>query len=289
MTNTVNMNSTMNPIMASSSVSQPAAHQFVLPQMVESDFDQEELAEDMDGLSMSFPRVKIPSGGMLQFELPSDDPQRPTYAPTLVGVILYNHSNNAYWPDGQEYNDNVPPFCSSVDGKRGIGDPGGLCATCELNRFGSATDGRGGKACKNMRVLYLLRSGEYMPLQVTLPPTSISPFREFMQLAFISRRRATCGSLVEIGLKRMNNGSNDYSVATFRRLGDFSGEELAQIRAYSNSFRAQIKTLLEQRAASNVQREDICEYDSLPALPSSGDEQFCIPAVLDGDHTELPA
>ena len=31
-----------------------------------------------------------------------------------------------------------------------------------MNRFGSAPDGSKGKACKNMRVLYLLRSGEYM-------------------------------------------------------------------------------------------------------------------------------
>lgn len=37
---------------------------FILPAMVEScDFTAEELAEDMDGLSMSFTRIKIPSGG----------------------------------------------------------------------------------------------------------------------------------------------------------------------------------------------------------------------------------
>ena len=47
---------------------------FLLPAMAESDFSQEELSEDLDGLQMSFPRVKIPAGGMLQFEMPSDDP-----------------------------------------------------------------------------------------------------------------------------------------------------------------------------------------------------------------------
>ena len=69
-----------------------------------------------------------------------------------------------------------------------------------------------------MRVLYLLRSGEFMPLQVTLPPTSLKPFREFMNQSFMLRRRATYGSVVQIGLKKMNNGKDDYSVATFRRL-----------------------------------------------------------------------
>ena len=55
-----------------------------------------------------------------------------------------------------------------------------------MNRFGSAPDGSKGKACKNMRVLYLLRSGEYMPLQVNLPPTSIKPFKEFLNRGFIA-------------------------------------------------------------------------------------------------------
>lgn len=116
------------------------AQKFLLPAMVdsESDFTPEEIAEDMDGLQMNFQRVKFPSGSMLQFELPSDDPENPDYAKTLEGVILYNHASCVYWPDDDESDDNTAPFCSSADGKQGIGDPGGTCATCALNRFGSA-------------------------------------------------------------------------------------------------------------------------------------------------------
>ena len=102
-----------------------------------------------------------------------------------------------------------------------------------MNAYGSARDGGRGKACKNMRDIYLLRSGEYMPLLISLPPTSIKPFKEFLNRAFVYRRRATYGSLIQIGLKKENNGSNDYSVATFRLVRDFQGEELAQIRAYA--------------------------------------------------------
>ncbi len=51
---------------------------FMLPAaMPEGEFTQEELAEDMDGLQMSFPRIKIPGGGALMFEIPSDDPENP--------------------------------------------------------------------------------------------------------------------------------------------------------------------------------------------------------------------
>ena len=101
---------------------------------------------------MSFQRVKIPAGGTLQFEMPSDDPDNPDYEKNLVGVILHNHATCAYWPAGSEYDDDTTPLCSSVDGKVGIGTPGGACAACVMNRFGSAPDGSKGKACKNMRV-----------------------------------------------------------------------------------------------------------------------------------------
>ena len=39
---------------------------FVLPEMGDADFSSEELAEDRDGFTMSFPRIKIPAGGVLQ-------------------------------------------------------------------------------------------------------------------------------------------------------------------------------------------------------------------------------
>ena len=213
------------------------------------------------------------------------------YEKTLVGVILHNHATCAYWPAGSEYDDDTTPLCSSVDGKVGIGTPGGACAACVMNRFGSAPDGSKGKACKNMRVLYLLRSGEYMPLQVNLPPTSIKPFKEFLNRAFMLRRRATYGSIVQIGLKRENNGTNDYSVATFKLLQDFQGEELAQIRAYANSFKEQIKLLLQQRAEiTEEQRDTGCDYVIEPGAMTNepADGHYTV-SQINGDCEQLPA
>ncbi|MCD7964325.1 MAG: hypothetical protein LUG90_00910 [Clostridiaceae bacterium] len=262
---------------------------FLLPAMMEGDFSQEELAEDMDGMQMSFQRVKIPAGGVLQFEIPSDDPENPDYIKTLEGVILHHHASCAYWPEGSEYDDDVTPLCSSVDGKVGVGEPGILCATCPMNQFGSGKEGRG-KACRNMRQLYLLRSGDYMPMQVTLPPTSLSPFREFMNQAFVLRRRTSFSSVVQIGLKKASNGTNDYSVATFKKLYDFEGEDLAQIRAYANSFKEQIKLSLQQRATvQDEQRHTGCDYEG-PVLPAAEKgEHFCISNEIDGEREALPA
>lgn len=222
---------------------------FALPNLVTgSVFTDEELADSADGLNLSFLRVKIPGGGAIQFEIPTDNPENPDYTKTLEGVIVYQHNTNSFWPEGHDYDENVPPQCQSMNGRLGIGQPGGLCVSCPYNQFGSGSNGKG-KACKNMRTLYLLRSGEYLPIQLTLPPTSLRPFSEFSNIAFLSRRRAACGSVVQIGLKKASNGKDDYSVATFRKIHDFSGEELANIRAYAENFKKQVAMIQEQRTA----------------------------------------
>ena len=264
---------------------------FQIPQLLDGDdFTSEDLADDMEGLCLSFTRIKIPGGGHLQFEIPSGNPDVPDYAPYLEGVILYSHNSNAYWPEGSEYDDDQPPLCQSFDGKVGYGEPGGTCADCVLNQFGSDGNNKG-KACKNMRMLYLLRSGEYMPLLISLPPTSIKPFKEFLNRAFVYRRRATYGSLIQIGLKKENNGSNDYSVATFRLLRDFEGEELAQIRAYANGFKEQIKAINIQRALINEeQRTNDCDYviPESATAPGSPDGSYVV-GEIDGNYEKLPA
>ena len=140
-------------------------------------------------------------------------------------------------------------------------------------------------------ILYLLRSGEYMPLQINLPPTSIKPFKDFLNRAFMFRCRATCGSIVQIGLKRENNGTNDYSVATFKLLQDFQGEELAQIRAYANSFKEQIKLLLQQRAEiTEEQRDTGCDYVIEPGAMTNepADGHYTV-SQINGDCEQLPA
>ena len=245
----------------------------------------------MEGLTLSFPKVKIPAGGSLQFELPTGDPENPEYTRFLQGVILFHHASGAYWPEGMEYDDNTVPLCSTVDGKQGYGTPGGACAACELNRYGSATDTRG-KACKNMRILYLLQDGDYIPVQLSLPPTSLRPFNDFMNAAFVARRRPAWSSVVQIGLKRVDNG-NTYSVATFRKMADLPPEKVGEFRAFVESFRQQAKEMLKSRAELSAAREN--EDDQYTAanteytVADSGDH-FCISGadVIDGEREELP-
>ena len=259
---------------------------FMLPTALDSDFSSEDLADDMDGLQMTMQRVKIPGGGNLQFEIRSDDPDNPDYERKLVGVILYHHLANAYWPEGSEYDDNVPPFCQSFDGKQGYGEPGGVCAACAFNQFGSTANGSG-KACKNMRQIYLLRSGEYLPLQLSLPPTSLCPFNDFMNLAFVARRRPSYSAIVEIGLKRAESGGYTYSVATFRKVRDLEGEGLAAVKSYAANFKEQVKSLLAQRVENYKSDVESLTGTAPLELADNGDH-FSYPGVIDGERDELP-
>ena len=138
-------------------------------------------------------------------------------------------------------------YCSSVDGINGIGEPGGACALCELNKYG--TDVRERQGVQKHEAAYILRSGEYRLSCFSLPPTSLTPFNEFMNAVCIVRRRPAWSFVVQIGLKRVDNGSNTYSVATFRKIADFTGEDIAKIKQYASSFRDQIRLMNQQRAA----------------------------------------
>ena len=263
---------------------------FILPDMVGGEFAQSDLAEDMDGLAVQFQRVKIPGGGVLQFEVPGDDPENPDYAKYLTGIILYNHATNAYWPEGSEYSDDTPPLCQSANGKCGYGEPGGVCAACRLNQFGSAENGKG-KACKNMRAVYLLRSGDVMPIILMLPPTSIKPFRLFVNSSFTLRKRATYGSVVQIGLKKEESGGFTYSVATFKKLYDFTGDELQRVAAYATAFREQAKASVEERAELNkaAAENNIEIAQPLPQLSDNEGHFSIVGSVIDGDRVPLPA
>ena len=141
-----------------------------------------------------------------------------------------------------------------------------------------------------MRMLYLLRSGEYMPIQIALPPTSLTPYTRFVNEAFLSRRRKVCTGVVRIGLKKAVSGSHEYCVATFTKIADFAGEDLAHIRAYADGFVAQIKDINAQRAQAGAAASSIIGDGDVShlELPDNG-AHFALGAVIDGEREELPA
>ena len=130
-----------------------------------------------------------------------------------------------------------------------------------------------------------------MPLHLTLPPTSLKPFSDFMNVSFINRRRPTWASVVQIGLKRVEASPQDYSVATFKKLYDFSGEELMHIKQYAETFREQIRQSLAQPPTlmENVV-EELSDASSYNTMIQGEREPLNMPysSVIDGERDDLP-
>lgn len=145
-----------------------------------------ELQDEMDDLDpesgITCLKIKIPSGGGLAYEVQTDEEDDAEYMKQIDGVVIFTHRANGFWPGayGSGEDQNQPPACASMDGKTAIWtDTGELrsCEGCPYNEYGSGADQTGkqgrGKACKNMRRLYLMMSGDPNLYLLTVPPTSI--------------------------------------------------------------------------------------------------------------------
>lgn len=211
---------------------------FQLPAL--SDDVVQAMAEEMDGLTLNFPRVKIPSGGGLAFEVPGDDPENPETEKEIVGVMVDHHPVNAYWAE-KYTGGNAAPDCSSMDGKNGDYGP---CASCQFNEWESDPEGKRGKACKNMHRVYLLREDEIMPLLLTLPPTSLKNISDYLGLRVVSKGLRSYGVVTKVSLKKAQNaGGIEYSQAVFTLAGKLSPEVTRGMADFSRGIKVQTRKL----------------------------------------------
>lgn len=205
--------------------------------------------QDLDGLDVTFERIKVPSGGAISFEIPSIDSETPEQIQELEVVILHHHPLRVYYE--QEYTGaNMPPDCSSLDGVSGAGSPGGSCKHCMYNRFGTGKNNS--KACKSRRRLFILRRGELFPMLFELPTTSLKEFGGYIR-KLVYRGKQACGVITKIALKKVqNNNGIPYSQATFSLVRDLTSEELEAL--------APLHQLV-------IERMDSIGYEPLDDLP----------------------
>jgi hypothetical protein len=141
--------------------------------VVKSDAAQvlsESLAE---GESLGFgdlATVKTPAGGGKAWEMPDG-----SVGKSFEGVLLLRQPVRAYWPLSiDDTGGGDPPACSSLDSVTGVGDPGGDCVVCPHNQWGSAGDGRRGKACRQITRLFFLLPDSLLPVLYPAPPSAFA-------------------------------------------------------------------------------------------------------------------
>jgi len=206
--------------------------------LANADFS-ELMSEELDGLELTFEKIKIPSGGTTVFEIIGEDGEADTVK-EFSAVILHHHPLFCYYKTKYTGGNN-PPDCGSFDGIIGVGDPGGECKKCPLNQYESADEGKG-KACKNRRRIYVLREGDVFPLLLSLPTGSLKEFTKYLK-RLLSKGQKSNNVVTKFSLQKATNaGGVVYSQAQFAVDRAVTSEEYpliekmsAEVKAYSRN------------------------------------------------------
>jgi len=178
-------------------------------------------------------RIKVPSGGGSTFEVPTVSGPEPTKE--IEGMILKIVPMRMYWKTGLEDGDSGPPDCRSDDMIEGIGDPGGKCANCPMNQFGS-DERTGGKLCKEKRNIFLLTPQALLPYNLSCPVKSIGNLKKYKQ--DLTREGYGLSRVTtRIALESDKNKNNiTYSRLTFQFGKMLTPEQISIVRQYKKAF-----------------------------------------------------
>lgn len=178
-------------------------------------------------------RIVLPGGKSRSFILDDGDASETE----IVGAVLMDSDIRIMYDKPFGGGDKLPPVCYSTDGKTGIGDPGGDCATCPNNQWGTRLNEKGestrGKRCSERRlfILFCVQPHSTLPLVLSAPPSSLNAMRrDFMRAAGKGCRLST--SLWTFYLETSSAGGFDHPVVRARFERKLSKEELALVEVY---------------------------------------------------------
>ena len=194
-------------------------------------------------------RITVPLGGGLNWTVPTLEGE--DSAKTLDGIIVHWTAPRAYWATGLEAGGNAPPDCSSHNGEMGYGQPGGECFTCPLNQWGSA-EGGGGKACKEKRMLFLLRATDLLPIVIQAPSTSIQTVKKYL-LRLASQGLPYWSVLTQLSLEKAQSSTGiAYSRIAPKSSGPVPEEQREKLAEYV----AAIKPIIGYMVNTDIERDE---------------------------------
>ena len=171
----------------------------------------------------------------------------------LTGVIVFTHRLNAYWPNGNDprgMDESRIPLCSSMDGKIGVNNATGEvvpCESCPFNEYGSGVRDDGtaarGKACKNMRRVYMVMDGDPNYYLLTVPPTSIKDVNKALQKIIASRSTYTSQVVTLKLIKQQSRDGKDYSKVVLTKAGPLPPAAAIAAKEIRAEIKRQYKTM----------------------------------------------
>lgn len=223
------------------------------------------------------PRVKImpAAAGLFEF-MDTNDTER-----TFDGVVLNNHPRNVLWevPYGTARPSNADgspqrPGCVSPDGLKGTPREGfthaalnggvatGVeeipCRSCPYNQWGSKhlVDSRGGKgkACTNQRSVYVMMQDRATPVELILPPTSLTPFDEYLT-NLLNRGVPVQAVVTKFGQERKQRGQVEWCQTTYTRGVDLNQEQFDLVLAKRQQWMSSITPASVQQMVEEAEQE----------------------------------
>ena len=217
--------------------------------------------------------VKIPGAGSTTWEIPSIDGFEHTQE--ITGIIINWTTTRALF-DGEYTGEHKTPLCSSDDGIRGEGEPGGFCPQCPLSQFGSAEKG-GGQACKMNRHLFILRPNKILPIVITVAPGSLLNLKKFF-IRLASENTSYWAVTVKLTLTKDRNSEGiEFSKINITATQDLNNSEKDTIKRLINVYKPYLGIV-----HVNDYKEDETETQTGPALSFSSDQQ----KYIDEHYTE---
>ena len=149
----------------------------------------------------------------------------------LKSIVLFKQKTRGCWEEG-----NKTPLCSSFDGITGTDSNGNSrrCAECPQNAWGSGKEGRG-KACKEMRRVFLMTPENALPIQISFPPTSIGTFDNFFS-ARITNRISDIAKEVKFSLSKTSKNGYDFALAVLKNGDNVPAKDILAVNTIRQKF-----------------------------------------------------
>lgn len=179
------------------------------------------LEENLKGEQISpfdFDRVTVPTGGSPVWIVPSIEKPEGVAVDNIEGIVIHQSLGRSFWRESlDDSGGGSPPDCFSNDSLVGQGDPAPGraepvegrgdytydCDTCSNAQWGS-DDKQRGQACKQTRILFVLRPDQALPTVIAVPPSSLTAVKKFL-LRLASEGRPYWSVVTSFGLEPTKN------------------------------------------------------------------------------------
>lgn len=192
-----------------------------------------------EGIEFRPPKYTISHSGLTFLSSVGDEKKD-----TITGVIVLKQTTRGYWIKKEEGKDDKAPDCASLNGMVGtqkLVEEVRLCATCPNNKWGSIKGS--GKACKEMRrIMIVENTDDYFPVILTLPPTSIKIFDEFLS-GLYQKKKHEIMTNIKFSLDRAEGGGFKYAKIKLELGEPLTMAQIDKVGAIQSMFKKKFEAL----------------------------------------------